>query len=69
MEKTMIIEGMMCPHCEANVKNTLESIDGVKEAKVSHKDNLAVVVLEKDVENSLLQSAVEEKGYKVISVE
>lgn len=68
MEKTMIIEGMMCPHCEANVKNTLESIDGVKEARVSHKDNLAVVVLEKDVENSLLQGAVEEKGYKVVSV-
>ena len=68
MKKTMVIEGMMCPHCEANVKNTLESLENVQEAQVSHKDNLAVVILENDVEDSVLQSAVEGKGYKVISI-
>ncbi len=33
MEKTMKIEGMMCGHCEARVKKTLEGIEGVTEAK------------------------------------
>ena len=29
MEKTMEIKGMMCGHCEARVKKTLEAIAGV----------------------------------------
>lgn len=29
MEKTMKIEGMMCGHCEARVKKSLEALDGV----------------------------------------
>ena len=35
MTKTMKIEGMMCGHCEARVKKTLEAIEGVQEAAVS----------------------------------
>ena len=30
MEKTMEIKGMMCGHCEARVKKTLEAIAGVE---------------------------------------
>ena len=37
MTKTIKIEGMMCPHCEAAVKKALEAIDGVKEASASHE--------------------------------
>ena len=32
MDKTMKIEGMMCPHCEATVKKALERVDGVLSA-------------------------------------
>ena len=35
MTKTMHIEGMMCGHCEARVKKTLEGISGVKSAVVN----------------------------------
>lgn len=66
MEKTLKIEGMMCPHCEANVKNTLEAIDGVTSAVVSHVEGTAVVTLEKEVADSILKEAVEGKGYKVL---
>ncbi len=69
MTKTLKIDGMMCPHCEANVKSTLEGLEGVATAEVSHKTGTAVVTLESDVENSILKGAVEEKGYTVISVE
>ncbi len=68
MEKTLKIEGMMCPHCEANVKNALEMIAGVISAEVSHKDGTAVVEIS-DVADDVLRKAVEDKGYKVISVE
>lgn len=66
MEKTLKIEGMMCPHCEANVKSTLEAIDGVVSAEVSHTAGTAVVTLEKEVADSVLKEAVEGKGYKVL---
>ena len=55
MTKTMKIEGMMCGHCEARVKKTLEAIDGVKEAVVSHEAGTAVVTLEKEVADEVLK--------------
>lgn len=67
MEKTMKIEGMMCPHCEASVKAALESVEGVASAVVSHKSGTAVVTLKADVSDEALKKAVEERGYKVVS--
>lgn len=66
MTKTIKIEGMMCPHCEAAVKKALEAIDGVKEASASHEKCEAEVVLDKDVDLSVLEKAVTDAGYKVI---
>ena len=68
MEKTMKIEGMMCPHCEATVKKALENIDGVASATVSHEQGTAVVELEAPVDNAILQKAVEDKDYQVLSI-
>ena len=66
MEKTLRIEGMMCPHCEARVKSTLEAIDGVAEAVASHESGTAIVKLDKDIADDVLKNAVENQGYKVI---
>lgn len=66
MEITMKIEGMMCPHCEANVKKTLEEFAEVREAIVNHKDGTAIVTLDADLGVATLKKAVEDKGYKVI---
>ena len=68
MEKTLTIEGMMCPHCEATVKKALESLEGVAAAEVSHEKGTAVVTLEKEVADEVLKEAVEAKDYKVVSV-
>ena len=66
MEKTIKIEGMMCPHCEATVKKTLEELDGVTQAVASHEKGTAVVTLDKNVPFETLKKAVEDKGYTVI---
>ena len=68
MTKTMKIEGMMCGHCEARVKKTLEGIEGVTEAVVSHENGTAVVTLSKEVDNDVLKKTVEDKDYKVTAV-
>lgn len=68
MERTMKIEGMMCGHCEARVKKTLEAIDGVREAIVSHEAGTAIVKLDSDISNDVLKKAVEDQDYTVVSI-
>ena len=68
MQKTMNIEGMMCPHCEAAVKKALEALDGVQEAAVSHESGTALVTLSAEVSDAALKEAVEAKDYKVLSI-
>ena len=69
MEKTLHIQGMMCMHCEARVKKTLEKIEGVTEAIVSHTAGTAIVKLSAPVDNETLKKAVEDQDYPVTSVE
>ena len=66
METTLKIEGMMCPHCEARVKQTLEGMAGVTEAIPSHEKGTAVVKHDDSVTVDALKSAVEAQGYKVL---
>ena len=69
MERTMKIQGMMCGHCEARVKKTLEKIEGVAEAKVSHTEGTAIVILNADVSNETLKKAIEDQDYTVLGIE
>ena len=68
MTKTMMIEGMMCGHCEAAVKKALEAVEGVASADVSHEENQAVVTLSAEVADDVLKKAVEDKDYTVTSI-
>ena len=68
MEKTMNINGMMCPKCEARAVKALEAIDGVEKAVASHEAKNAVVTLAKDVADDVLKNAVEEAGYEVVGI-
>ena len=70
MDKKVIkIEGMMCPHCSASVKEALEAIDGVADAEVSHESGKATVTFSTDVSDSSLKKAIEERDYKVVSID
>ncbi len=69
MTKTMKIEGMMCPHCEARVKKALEALPGVESAAVSHNAGTAIVTLTAPVENETLKAAVEAQDYEVKGIE
>lgn len=68
MEKTMKIEGMMCGHCEARVKKTLEAIPGVETAEVSHEKGTAVVKMASEVADDVLKKAVEDQDYQVTEI-
>ena len=66
MTKTIKIDGMMCPHCEATVKKALEAIDGVTSAVASHTEKKATVELSKDVDTAVLEQAFVDAGYTII---
>lgn len=69
MTKTMKIEGMMCGHCEARVKKTLEALAQVDEAVVSHESGTAVLTLNATIADEELKNAVEAQDYKVTGIE
>ncbi|MBR3646163.1 MAG: heavy metal translocating P-type ATPase [Lachnospiraceae bacterium] len=68
MNKTIMIEGMMCGHCEATVKKALEALEQVEKAEVSHEKGTAVVTLTSDIDNELLKKTVEDKEYTVTDI-
>lgn len=66
MKKTVYITGMSCEHCSSRVEKALSALNGVK-ATVSLKTNTAVV--EGEVGDDLIQSAIENAGYEVTKIE
>ncbi len=66
MEKTIKIEGMMCPHCEARVKKVLEELPQVASAEVSHEKGTAIVTLHQDLSDDVLKKTVENQGYTIL---
>ena len=45
MEKVFNVKGMMCPHCEARVKQSVESLPQVASAVADHKTGTVTVTL------------------------
>ncbi len=66
MEKTVKIEGMMCPHCEARVKTILEEMSEVDSAVVSHESGTAILTLNSEISDDKIKSVIEVQGYKVV---
>lgn len=65
--KTMTIEGMICENCSARVHNALNSIEGVS-AKVSRSKNQAVIRLDRQIDDQVLEKVVSDLGYTVKAI-
>lgn len=68
MKKIVRVDGMNCSHCQAKVESALSSLDGVSEAKVNLKKKIAIVTLEKEVNDDILLKAVNDAGFTGVSV-
>ena len=66
MKETLKIDGMMCSHCEARVKQALEAIPTVKNAEVSHKTGSATVTLTAATDRATFQKAIADAGYTLL---
>lgn len=67
-EMKITVNGMMCAHCEAHVKEALEAIEGIESAVASHEENLVTLTTSKEVEESLIKEAVTKAGYEYVGV-
>ena len=65
IEKTYKVFGMMCGHCEAHVKEALESIPEISEATASCLYDNVVIKMEAEVPEETIREAVEKAGYKL----
>lgn len=66
IEKTIKVEGMMCGHCEAHVKEALEKIKGIEEAAANHETGTVVLKLSKEIDSKKIADAVKKAGYTVV---
>ena len=67
MKKIIMVEGMMCAHCQAHVQKALAGVDGVAEVTVDLENKRATVRLAKDVSDQTLMDAVNNAGYMAVN--
>ena len=68
MTKVMKIEGMMCGHCTGRVQKVLAGLEGVAEVTMSLENKTATVKMDAEVADDVLNAAVTDAGYDVISI-
>lgn len=68
VQKTLLIKGMMCAHCEMRVRTALEGLRGVTVHEVSNLHERAVISVTPDVTDEMLVKAVADAGYEVVSI-
>ena len=67
MTKNIIVEGMTCGHCKANVEKVLNAIPNVS-ATVDLEQKAARVTLTGAVADDVLVRAIEDAGYQVLRI-
>ncbi len=62
-EKTYLVEGMTCDHCELSVRDEVEDLAGVESVEADR--NTGRVIVRGDVGDAAVHQAIEAAGYKV----
>ncbi len=62
-EKTYLVEGMTCGHCELSVREEVEELTGIESVKADRTTGRMIV--RGDVDDAAVRAAVEAAGYKV----
>jgi len=65
VERTYVIEGMTCGHCELSVREEVEELTGVQSALADRATGRLVV--RGDVDAAAVREAVRAAGYRVAS--
>ncbi len=66
MKKVFKVKGMMCPHCEARVKASVESLPQVCSAVADHESGTVTVTLTEAIADEAIEQAITSQGYEVV---
>lgn len=67
-ELNLTIEGMTCGHCAMSVTKELSKLEGAAEVSVDAQGGKATLKVDESVADAAVEAAVEEAGYKLVSV-
>lgn len=65
---TVQIDGMMCSMCESHVNDAIRNTLQIRKVSSSHKKNTAEIISEEPVSEAELHRALDDTGYRIISV-
>ncbi|MDE6004868.1 MAG: heavy-metal-associated domain-containing protein [Oscillospiraceae bacterium] len=65
-EFVLQVTGMMCPHCEANVKKCLEALPEIVQAVPNHQENKVVIQANSNLNLEEVKQAICKAGYQVL---
>ena len=66
MKKTIKVDGMHCNHCKMRVEKALKAIKGVDSALVNLEAKTAEIESAAEIDDALIDAAVDDAGFKVI---
>jgi copper chaperone CopZ len=66
MKKTIKVDGMHCNHCKMRVEKALKALNGITSAKVDLEAKTAEIESTVEIDDSLIESAIDDVGFKVI---
>ena len=66
--KKIKINGMNCNHCKMAVEKALAGVDGVEKVEVNLENKEAIVTLNKEIENEVFKTVVEEAGFEFVEI-
>ena len=66
MKKTIKVDGMHCNHCKMRVEKALKAIKGIDSALVNLEAKTAEIESATEIDDALIDAAVDDAGFKVI---
>ena len=66
--RVLSVPELCCPNCVAKIEEALKD-SVVKHFEVSLENKSAIVTLNKEVENSVLKSVIEDAGFEVAEID
>ena len=69
IQKTLLVGGMMCEHCEARVQKALMKCEGITDAKADHTTGKVVITMTQPADENILREAIEAQDYEYNGIE
>lgn len=60
------VNGMVCEGCENRVKNALSTVEGIETIEANHKTGIVTVVINKEIEKSIIEEKIDNLGFEVV---